>query len=155
MTGHDPTSLAAMGLLVSRTKANLLSQLLSALLCPDPNLHAHPMLHFCLFQCLTSLLALSSHVTALQMPLLFFVHWQAQSAPLVAWLVLLGWTSPGGVVVKKDNRLQTLGVGCLCVVLQDYSRQSLQLRDETEGTDDSGDSNHRQEGYYLSHCSIL
>lgn len=88
---------------------------------------------------------------ALQMLRLFFVHWQAQTAPLLAWLVLLGWTSPGEVAVKKKNRLQTLGVGCLCVVFQDYSRQW----GEPEGTDGSGGSTHRQEGYYLSHCSIL
>jgi hypothetical protein len=48
---------------------------------------------------------------ALQMLRLFFVHWQAQTAPLLAWLVLLGWTSPGEVAVKKKKQVADIGGG--------------------------------------------
>lgn len=86
-----------------------------------------------------SLLAFSSalgSLMALSSPMLWLCRHHSLSlstgklrlALLVAWLVLLGWTSPGGVVVMKNNRLQTLQVGGLPVVLQDYSRQSLKLQ---------------------------
>lgn len=57
---HDPTSPPTMGLSVSRTKAGLFSQLLSALLCPDPTSMFTPCSTSAFANALGSLLTLFS-----------------------------------------------------------------------------------------------
>lgn len=86
---HDLTSAPTVCLPLPRTQANPAPLLLSTLPCPEPIL-----LHFLCPGFFGG--TVFPHVVALQTPLSFLVHWQAQTAPSgglvgAAWLDLPRW----------------------------------------------------------------